>query len=40
MRSEARKARDFAKADAIRKLLAEAGVDVEDTPEGPRWSVK
>jgi cysteinyl-tRNA synthetase len=39
MRLEARKAKDFAKADAIRNLLAEAGVVLEDTPQGPRWSV-
>jgi cysteinyl-tRNA synthetase len=40
MRSEARKAKDFAKADAIRKLLAEAGVEVEDTAQGTRWSAR
>jgi cysteinyl-tRNA synthetase len=39
MRTEARKSKDFAKADAIRKLLDEAGVQLEDTPQGPRWSV-
>jgi cysteinyl-tRNA synthetase len=39
MRLEARKAKDFAKADAIRSLLSEAGVVLEDTPQGPRWSV-
>lgn len=39
MRTAARAAKDFAKADAIRKLLAEAGVVLEDTPGGPRWSV-
>jgi cysteinyl-tRNA synthetase len=39
MRLEARKAKDFAKSDAIRNLLTEAGVALEDTPEGPRWSV-
>jgi cysteinyl-tRNA synthetase len=38
MRLEARKAKDFAKSDAIRNLLVEAGVLLEDTPEGPRWS--
>jgi cysteinyl-tRNA synthetase len=37
MRDEARKAKDFAKADTIRKLLTEAGVEIEDTKEGPRW---
>ena len=40
MRLEARKAKDFAKSDAIRNLLAEAGVALEDTPQGPRWSVQ
>ena len=39
MRREARAAKDFAKADAIRNLLTEAGVTLEDTPSGPRWSV-
>ncbi len=40
LRLLARKARDFAKADAIRALLIEAGVEIEDTPKGPRWSMK
>jgi cysteinyl-tRNA synthetase len=39
MRLQARKDKDFAKADAIRNLLTEAGVVLEDTPQGPRWSV-
>ena len=39
-RTEARTARDFARADAIRADLAAAGIDIEDTPEGPRWSVR
>jgi len=39
LRRQAREQRDFAKSDAIRDLLNEAGVEVEDTPEGPRWSV-
>ena len=37
MRMAARAAKDFAKADAIRNLLTEAGVSLEDTPTGPRW---
>jgi cysteinyl-tRNA synthetase len=38
MRREARANKDFAKADAIRNLLSEAGVTLEDTPAGPRWT--
>lgn len=35
-RQEARKARDFAKADAIRNELRNRGWLIEDTPKGPR----
>jgi cysteinyl-tRNA synthetase len=38
-RSDARAARDYAKADAIRVRLAEAGFAIEDTRDGPVWSV-
>jgi cysteinyl-tRNA synthetase len=40
LRLAARKAKDFAKSDAIRNLLAEVGVEVEDTARGPRWTVR
>ena len=36
-RSAAKKARDFARADAIRDQLAAEGVLLEDTPQGVRW---
>jgi cysteinyl-tRNA synthetase len=36
-RNVAKKQRDFARADAIRKQLAEAGVILEDTKDGVRW---
>ncbi len=36
-RQAARGARDFTEADRIREQLAEEGVVIEDTPEGPRW---
>jgi cysteinyl-tRNA synthetase len=39
-RNAAKKARDFARSDAIRKQLAEAGIVVEDTKEGIRWKRK
>jgi len=38
-RELARQRKDWAAADAIRDQLSQAGVTVEDTPHGPRWSV-
>jgi cysteinyl-tRNA synthetase len=38
-RAAARARKDFPASDAIRDRLAAAGVAVEDTPDGPRWSV-
>ena len=36
-RTEAKKAKNFAKADEIRNLLAAKGVVIIDTPNGPTW---
>jgi cysteinyl-tRNA synthetase len=38
-RDDARRHRNFEAADAIRDQLRTAGVDVEDTPHGTRWTV-
>ncbi len=38
-RAAARAAKDFARADEIRKTLAAAGFAIEDTVDGPVWSV-
>jgi cysteinyl-tRNA synthetase len=39
-RNAAKKARDFARSDAIRKQLSDGGIIVEDTKEGIRWKRK
>ncbi|MBR8661383.1 MULTISPECIES: cysteine--tRNA ligase [Brevibacillus] len=39
-RTEARKSRNFARADEIRDLLAAKGIILEDTPQGVRWRRK
>ncbi|MEJ5183566.1 MAG: cysteine--tRNA ligase [Rectinemataceae bacterium] len=38
-RAEAKKARDYARADAIRGELKEKGIILEDRPEGTTWKV-
>ncbi|GGJ90900.1 cysteine--tRNA ligase [Pilimelia anulata] len=38
-RAQARDRKDWACADAVRDRLKQAGVIVEDTPHGPRWTV-
>jgi cysteinyl-tRNA synthetase len=38
-RESARKGKDFATADAIRDQIKAAGIEIEDTPSGPAWSL-
>ncbi len=38
-RAEARAAKDFAAADAIRDQIKAAGIEIEDTPDGPKWTI-
>ena len=38
-RAAARARKDWAAADAVRDQLKQAGVTVEDTPNGPRWTL-
>jgi len=39
-REEARKRKDYTKADAIREKLRQMGLEIKDTPEGTKWSWK
>ena len=38
-RAEARASKDWARADAIRDRIKTAGIEVEDTPSGPVWTL-
>ena len=38
-RAAARERKDFAASDAIRDGLSALGITIEDTPQGPRWSI-
>jgi cysteinyl-tRNA synthetase len=38
-RAQARARKDWTAADAVRDQLKNAGIQVEDTPAGPRWTV-
>jgi cysteinyl-tRNA synthetase len=37
-RETARQHKDFKRADEIRKQLKGQGIEIEDTPYGPKWS--
>lgn len=39
-RADARANKDWATADDVRDRLAEAGIEVTDTPDGPQWTLK
>jgi cysteinyl-tRNA synthetase len=39
-REEARKAKDWKTADAIRQQLKTMGITIEDTPQGVRWKIE
>jgi cysteinyl-tRNA synthetase len=39
-RAAAKKAKDFARADAIRNQLAEEGIELRDSPTGTEWVLK
>jgi len=39
MRGEARREQRFREADRLRTILADCGVEVQDTPAGTEWSL-
>jgi cysteinyl-tRNA synthetase len=38
-RAAARAAKDWGRADEIRDRIKAAGIEIEDTPDGPKWSL-
>jgi cysteinyl-tRNA synthetase len=38
-RQAARGRKDYATADAIRDQLQQSGLEITDTPDGPKWSL-
>src|SRR5690625_2664098 len=38
-RAEARRSKDWARADALRDQLQAAGIHIEDSPDGARWQL-
>ena len=38
-RAAAREDKDWGRADAIRDRIKAAGIEIEDTPSGPKWSI-
>jgi hypothetical protein len=40
LREDARRARHWAEADALRQRIADMGFELQDTPQGPRWRHK
>ena len=38
-RAEARKTKDFARADEVRQTLQQMGVELMDSPAGTRWRI-
>ena len=38
-RAQARADKDWGRADAIRDRIKAAGIELEDTPTGPKWSL-
>ena len=39
IREEARGKKDWATADVIRDRLGEIGIEIKDTPKGPKWNI-